>query len=202
MRARRAVLAALLTLLALVLAPGVALAHAELESSSPADGAVLAVAPAEITGDFSAAVDPARSSMELRGPDGAVLATGGVPGDGPATRMTIAGLPELAPGAYEVRWTTVTADDNGVERGTFAFAVAAATPSPSPSPSLSPTAATTGTSEAPTVAPPTPTATPVQTDPTASAPPPDAATGDLLLPLAVLGAILLGGGAWLALRRR
>lgn len=200
MCARRAVLAALLTLLALVLAPGVALGHAELESSSPADGAVLAVAPAEITGDFSEAVDPARSSMELRGPDGAVLATGGVPGDGPPTRMMIAGLPELARGAYEVRWTTVTPDDNGVERGTFAFTVAAATPSPSPSPS--PAAATAGTSEAPTVAPATPIATPVPTDPTASAPPPDAATGDFLLPLAVLVAILVGGGAWLALRRR
>jgi len=202
MRALPAATAALLVLLALALAPGVALGHADLESSSPADGAVLAVAPAEITGDFSEAVDPARSSMELRGPDGDVLATGGVPGDGSATRMTIAGLPELAPGAYEVRWTTVTADDNGVERGTFAFTVAAATPSPSPSPSPSPTAATTGTSEAPTVAPATPIATPVPTDPTASAPPPDAATGDLLLPLAVLVAILLGGGAWLALRRR
>ena len=37
--------------------------------------------------------------------------------------------PDAGPGVYEVRWTTVTADDDGVERGTFTFTVAAADPS-------------------------------------------------------------------------
>jgi copper transport protein len=170
MHARQAAMALLLTLPALALAAGVALGHSELESSTPADGAVLAVAPAEIGGDFTEAVDPARSTMELRGPDGAVLAKGGVPDGGPATRMTIAGLPALAPGEYEVRWSTVTPDDSGVERGTFALSVAAATPLPSDAP--------------------------------APGQPLGAGLGDVLLPLAVLAAVLVGGGAWLARRRR
>ena len=64
--------------------------------------------------------------MELRGPDGAQIASGGVPAGGPPTRMTIAGSRRWPPGVYEVRWTTVTADDDGVERGTFTFTVAEA----------------------------------------------------------------------------
>jgi len=197
-------MALLLTLPALAPAAGVALGHSELESSTPADGAVLAAAPAEISGAFSEAVDPARSAMELRGPDGAVLAKGGVPDGGPATRMTIAGLPALAPGAYEVRWTTVTPDDDGVERGTFAFRVAEASPPPTPSttPTSPSTAAPAATSEAPTAGPTTPTATPLPSDAPAPDPAPNPAVGDLLLPLAVLAAVLVGGGAWLARRRR
>ena len=112
---------ALLALLALVLLPGTAAAHAELVVLEPGRPGGPHRPAAEITGDFSEEVDPTRSVMELRGPDGAPLATGGVPTGGPPTRMAIAGLPTLAPGVYEVRWTTVTADDDGVERGTFTF---------------------------------------------------------------------------------
>lgn len=200
-------MAALLILAALGAAPGTVLGHSELETSDPADGAVLAAPPVEIGGDFSEAVDPARSSMELRGPDGAVLAKGGVPATGPATRMTIADLPALDPGAYEVRWTTVTPDDNGVERGTFAFTIAVATPSPAPTPPPPPTplptvTATIAASEAPTAAPAMPVATPLPAETPARAPGPSTAAGDLLLPLAVLAILLVGGGAWLVLRRR
>jgi len=138
MLSRRAATAAFLALLAAALVPAVVLGHSELVSSSPADGTVFAAPPTAIGGDFSEAVDPARSSMELRGPDGARVATGGVPEGGPVTRMTIAGLPDLAPGTYEVRWTTVTPDDNGVERGTFAFIVAAATSAPTDAPAPAP----------------------------------------------------------------
>ena len=56
-------------------------------------GDVLAVAPTEIIGRFSEPVDPDRSSMELRGPDGSRVARGGVPDGGPLTSMAITGLP-------------------------------------------------------------------------------------------------------------
>lgn len=207
MRARHAALAALLALAVLGLVPGTALAHAELETSSPAPGAVLATPPAEITGDFSQAVDPGRSSMELRGPDGAALARGGVPSGGPPTRMAIADLPALAPGEYEVRWTTVTADDDGVERGTFTFTVAAPTPSPAPTPepppataSPAPTAAATS-SPAASATPSTPAA-PSPTAPPEPEPDPGPGPADLMLPLAALAVLLAAGGAWLARRRR
>jgi len=180
MHVRRTLIMSSVALLALALAPGTALGHSELVSSSPANGALLEEPPAEVGGDYSEAVDPGRSSMELRGPDGSVIATGGVPAGGPATSMAIVSLPALAPGVYEVRWTTVTPDDGGVERGTFSFTVAPA----GGTPSATPVAAT-----------PAPVATP------GPAPAPGVATGDLALPLVLL-AVLGVGAAWLLLRRR
>jgi hypothetical protein len=40
----------------------------------------------------------------------------------------------LPDGDYTVSWTTVTPDDNGIERGTFTFTVAAAGATPAPTP--------------------------------------------------------------------
>ncbi len=192
MRTTRAAAAALLALFSVALLAGVARAHSELVSSTPPDGAVLAAPPTQITGDFSEAVDPGRSTMELRGPDGAQIAVGKVPDGGEPTRIVIGDLPDLVPGAYEVRWTTVTPDDNGLERGTFAFTVAAAAP--------------TATAPGPTAAPSTaPAGTPSAAPASSAGPTPgqSPATGarDLLIPLVVLGAVLVAGGAWV-LRRR
>ncbi len=190
----------LAALLALSLA-GVAAAHSELVTSDPADGATLATLPTAITGDFSEEVDPGRSSMELRGPDGARVATGGVPADGPATRMTIVDLPALGPGTYEVRWTTVTPDDAGVERGTFAFTLAEASPSPAPAttPPTAPGASAAPGSSAP-IATPTPAPSPAPTP--APAPEPASGAADMLVPILVLGAVLVGGAALFLRRRR
>ena len=190
MPARRVATLLVGALLALAVLPTVVLAHSELETSDPADGATLATPPASITGDFTEGVDPTRSSLELRGPDGTRIATGGVPADGPATRMTIPDLPDLAPGTYEVRWTTVTADDDGIERGTFSFTVEAATPAPARTPP--PATASPGTSAVAGSA--APAATP------APAPGPDVGAGDVLIPILALGAVLVGGAA-LFLRR-
>ena len=204
MHHRRAALAAALSLLLAVLLPAAVGAHSELVSSDPADGAMLTGPPLEISGDFSEELDTTRSVMELRAPAGGVLATGRVPDGGPATRMAIVDLPAFAPGTYEVRWTTVTADDDGVERGTFTFTLLAATPSPTPTaePSSTP-AATAPPSAAPPSAAPAPT--PAPSPAPSPAPGPVAGsttTGDLLVPLAVLAVILAGGAAWLLRRRR
>lgn len=189
MRMRLPPTLALALVMVAILASPVA-AHSELATSMPADGAVVTGSPAEVVGDFTEAVDPARSSMELRGPDGASIAVGGVPEGGPATRMTIA-LPPLASGTYEVRWTTVTPDDAGVERGTFSFVVEAATPAPTATaaPGATPDRATA----APTMAP---TPAPAPGDGTAAG-----GLGDLLVPLVALGVVLALGAAWI-LRRR
>ena len=195
MTVARGALAALLAALVVAALPAAVAAHSELESSSPAAGDVVVGGPREISGEFTEPVDPGRSSMELRGPDGARIARGGVPEGGPATRMTIAGLPPLVPGRYTVRWTTVTADDDRVERGTFRFTVDAATPepeSPEPTSTSTPTLAPTPTS----AAVPTPTPAP-QPDPA-----PAAGAADGLVPLAGLAVVLGGGVAWVARRRR
>jgi methionine-rich copper-binding protein CopC len=190
---RLAPAAALVALAMLLALPASVAAHSELEASSPADGATV-VSPPVIVGDFSEEVDPGRSSMILRDPSGTDLASGGVPADGPATRMTIADLPPLAPGRYEVRWTTVTPDDEGVERGTFSFTVDAATPEPTTAPgaqtSASPNATPAATPEA------APGAPPQGPRPATGGP------GDLLIPLVALGAILAAGAIWLVRRRR
>lgn len=196
MPARRVATLLVGALLALAVLPGVVLAHSELETSDPADGASLATPPATITGDFTEGVDPTRSSLELRGPDGTRVATGGVPADGPATRMTIPDLPDLAPGTYEVRWTTVTADDDGVERGTFSFTVEEATPAPTRTPP--PATDSPATSAVPGSAAPAATSAPAATP--APAPGPEVGAGDVLIPILALGAVLLGGAA-LFLRR-
>ncbi len=196
MRTTRAATAAFLALLGVALLAGVARAHSELVSSTPADGAVLAAPPTEISGDFSEAVDPGRSTMELRGPEGAQIAVGKVPEGGEPTRIVIGDLPDLAPGVYEVRWTTVTPDDNGLERGTFAFTIAPAAPTAAaPSPTAVPTAAP-GTAPADT-----PSAAPASSAGPTPEPSPATGAGDLLIPLVVLGAVLVAGGAWV-LRRR
>jgi len=205
MHHRRAALAAALSLLLAVLLPAAVGAHSELVSSDPADGAMLTGPPLEISGDFSEELDTTRSVMELRAPAGGVLATGRVPDGGPATRMAIVDLPAFAPGTYEVRWTTVTADDDGVERGTFTFTLLAATPSPTPTAEPSSTPSATAP---PSVAPaPTPARAPTPAPSPAPSPAPGPAagsttTGDLLVPLSVLAVILAGGAAWLLRRRR
>jgi methionine-rich copper-binding protein CopC len=117
----------------LLLAPvGSALAHASLVSSDPADGVTLTASPASITATFAEAFDTGRSSMELLGPDSSTLATNARGTSATAESMTISGYGTLAPGLYSVRWTTITPDDNGIERGTFRFTIATTTASPSP----------------------------------------------------------------------
>ena len=86
------------------LVPSAVLGHAELESSDPADGAVLTTQPEAIVLTFTEALDPAKSSATLHDAAGAKLVDGvvGVPDD---TGITI-DPPELLPGAYEIRWTS------------------------------------------------------------------------------------------------
>ena len=106
--------------------------------------------------------------------------------------MTITPTASLAPGAYEVRWTSI-ADDGDLLRGTVAFTVAPA-PSPSPSPTASAASAA-----------PTPSETPIPS--TAPTPLPSAAGtpagsgGDVILPI-IIALVILGAGAVYLLTRR
>ena len=122
-------------------------AHAELVSSTPADGTTVTGSPDEIVVVFDEPLEP-NSSMELIGPAGGRVATTGVDA-ADRTRMVIEPS-SLPPGEYEVRWTAASADGH-VERGTFTFTVlgptalptATARSTPGPAASLVPSASPT-----------------------------------------------------------
>jgi len=206
--ARMAVVAALATLL--IVAPITVLAHAELDVATPADGATVEGSPPEVSGTYTHDMDVDGSSMQLRDADGTVIAKGGVDPDD-ARRMAIEDLPVLAPGEYEVRWTSLSSEDDELARGTWTFTVSADPgPSPTPPPTPTPTppasaAATTAPTTSPTEAASaaisaSPSSEP---SPTASAVPGDASTGgsDVLLPILAALAIVAVVGVILVSRR-
>lgn len=191
MRSRLLIVAALLA--ALLLLPGVAIGHAELETATPGPGDEVVGSPTQIVATFSQDLDMSRTTMEVRDASGTTVAEGPVLGDG--KRELVLALPELAPGEYEVRWTSFSAEDSELERGRYSFTVLPA-PNPSPDLTVAPTAA--ATAAAPTAPPSTPspgasaTAAPVESSDSGLA---------ALLPIGVAVIALLAIGAWL-LRRR
>jgi copper resistance protein C len=189
----RSRLASVLAVLGLLLAlPGPALGHAELDAATPGPGDEVVGSPAEIVATFTQDLDMSRTTMEVRDASGATVAEGPELGDGP--REVRLALPALAPGEYEVRWTSFSAEDSELERGRYSFTVLAA-PSPTPAPTVVATAAPPSLLPTPSLAPPS--ATPV-----ASAPPDVVADGvAALLPIGIAAVALLAIGAWL-LRRR
>jgi methionine-rich copper-binding protein CopC len=188
-RAAGFVVAVLLAALAL---PLVALAHAELESASPADGAVLDSPPTEIVLTFTEALDPVKSHMELIGPDGTQVAAGVVdPANEKSMRID---PPELAPGAYEIRSTAFAAHDGKLKREVLTFTISAPSPTPTATPTPAPSASATPS--------PSPSASPsASPSPAPSAGGPTSASGaDVLVPIlaalvvvVLLGAMLLRG---------
>lgn len=183
--------ACLVLLLGLGLPAAVA-AHAELETVTPADGATITVAPTEVVATFSEALDPAKSSIVLAEVGGATVVSGGVVDSGDATRMTLA-IPELAAGAYEIRWTSASAEDGDIDRGTTTFTYAPPSPTDDSPPPASPTASATTTPSAVPSAAPSPSPSAAGT--------PAASSTDILLPILAAIAVVVLLGAWL-LRNR
>jgi len=182
-RAAGFVLAVLLAVLAL---PLVALAHAELESVSPPDGAVLSEPPTEVVLTFSAELNTSKSSVTLHDPAGTEIAKGGVdPADDTVMRLIPAA--SLAPGTYEVRWTSVALDGD-LLRGTLHFDLTAPTPSPTATPTAAPSA-TASPPPAPSSSPsPAPSATPGSTS---------GSGDDVILPIIVALIVILLLGMFL-----
>lgn len=123
------VAAAIAATLAFAALPAIVLAHAELVSSDPADGATITL-PYTVTAEFDEEIDPEASSLIVENAAGAQVATGTVDPDDPM-RMS-ADLLALPDGEYTVRWTVVTPNDQAVERGTFRFSVSGVRASPPP----------------------------------------------------------------------
>lgn len=115
--------------------PALALGHAELVSSDPPAGGTLTSTPYTLTATFDDELTPDGSSIVIENASGAQVAQGTVSADD--AHVQIAELPVLPDGVYTVRWTSVSADDAAVERGSYTFTIGAgssatATPTPAP----------------------------------------------------------------------
>jgi len=181
----------------LLLLPAAVMAHAELDTPTPADGATVEGTPAAIEATFTEPLDPEGSSLQMQDAAGDVVAAGG-PVEGDPQRMSIDPVPALPPGEYTVRWTSLSAVDPHVERGTWSFTVTA-------EPTLAPTPVATDTS---TTTPSTgPTTEPSLAPTTAPSPSPSgdgdpaASEGDVLVPIIAALAIVAIAGVVLLNRR-
>ncbi|MBV9919774.1 MAG: copper resistance protein CopC [Pseudonocardia sp.] len=137
-----------------------ALAHTELEKSSPAAGARLAAAPSSVSLTFGEAVRLPANPIRVTGPDSAVWTVGAAT----ATDATVtAPVSATGPaGAYTLTWQVIAGDGDTV-RGTVRFTltapaaavVAPASPpgSAAASPPVSAVAPVPATADAPTAVP-------------------------------------------------
>ena len=148
---------------------------------------------------FTENLDASASNLRLVDSSGAVVAEGGTVDSGNPKEMTLA-LPNLAPGAYTIRWTTKSALDGDVARGTTTFTATAATPPPaSPTPSTEPSTASAESSRAASSAPSgAPSDSPLASSGGTGT---STSSTDTLIPIVVALVVLGGLGAWL-LRRR
>ena len=127
------VAAAIAALVVLVTLPGIALGHAALVSSDPPAGGTLGMTPYTLTATFDDELTPDGSSIVVENSSGDQVAQGTV--SATDAHVQTANLPALPDGEYTVRWTSVSADDAAVERGTYTFTIgvaASATPSATP----------------------------------------------------------------------
>jgi methionine-rich copper-binding protein CopC len=116
----RSLLAAVSIAALLAAVPGVAAAHAELESSTPAAGENVDTAPTEVTLTFGDELDPDGSSFTLVDADGHEVGSGEVDLT-VADRNVLAGEVTITePGVYTVEYTVVGHDGHEVS-GTISF---------------------------------------------------------------------------------
>ncbi len=126
MRILRRLLSGLgLLVLLLVGTPGVASAHAELESTTPSEGAVLLVPPKQVVLHFGEPVEIDFGSLRVIGPGGARVDSGGTHHPNNDSHAVAISLPSLSDGTYVVAWRVISADSHPVH-GAFVFSVGTA----------------------------------------------------------------------------
>ncbi len=197
-RPRRAVAALTGAALCLLLVPGLALAHAELDTMTPADKSS-GPAPAAIVATFTENLVPSKSNLTVIDSTGAVVAAGGDVDSANKKQMTLT-LPAMAPSAYRIRWTSTSATDGDLARGVTTFTVVAPSPTPpSPSPTPEPSTASEAPSAPPSVAPSAAASPPASAAPSPSSPPTTStgSTTDAVIPIVVVLIVLAGLGLWL-----
>jgi copper transport protein len=121
--ARRGLLALALAAVWAVLVAGPASAHAELVSSTPADGERLDSAPAEVQMTFTESVNLLDGGIRLVDSSGDTVPTEEPTADG--VTVTVPMPSDLPDGAYVLDWRLVSSDGHPVQ-GAFAFGVGTA----------------------------------------------------------------------------
>lgn len=112
-----------LALVSSVLLAGAAAAHAELESSDPANGQLLQTAPDHISLTFTEPPDVGLTTVGVVDSSGAAVKTGSperAPGSNREIRVSLESIPD---GVYTVTWRTVSATDGHVTAGALSFGV-------------------------------------------------------------------------------
>jgi methionine-rich copper-binding protein CopC len=117
-------IAVALLLLAMVIAPGLALAHAEVVTSTPAEGSTVAAGLTQINITFSEDISPDQSAAQLFKGGTQMSGVTAAVDRAERTKMAIT-TPALDVGQYQVKWQAVTEDDNGHTNGTINFTVTA-----------------------------------------------------------------------------
>jgi copper resistance protein C len=99
-----------------------ALAHAMLDHASPKVGSSSPTAPHEVVLWFTETLEPAFSTIEVRGENGAVVSSGKAQ-VGAANRNELrVALKALGPGTYKVSWRVLSVDTHRTQ-GDFSFRV-------------------------------------------------------------------------------
>ena len=112
--------ALLLAVLAALVLPATAFAHASLRKETPSFKQRLAVAPRQIVLQFDQTVDALPKAIEVLTQDGKNVA--GTPRVVTAQREIVAPLPRLPKGAYTVRWQALS-NDGHIVSGVYTFGV-------------------------------------------------------------------------------
>ena len=110
------------TALALAFVPGIASAHAILESSSPAPSALLASSPKEIRLDFDEQVEATLGNIRLYDSEQREISIEKTVRSSTDASVVSAGVPTLKNGVYVVVWRVVSADGHPVS-GAFPFEI-------------------------------------------------------------------------------
>jgi copper resistance protein C len=102
------------------MAAGPCMAHAKLQSSTPANDAQLTESPKTLTLKFSESAQLAVLRLVSGGKEISVP----IDKSAKASQTFTLALPGLAPGKYVVQWSAVAADDGHITKGTFDFTIA------------------------------------------------------------------------------
>jgi copper resistance protein C len=109
-----------MTMLAALLLPAAAQAHAMLDHASPLVGSTVVSAPKEVVLWFTENLEPAFSSIEVRNAQGTAVQSGKAQVSG-GTQLHVP-LKSLPPGTYTVNWRVLSVDTHRTQ-GDFTFTV-------------------------------------------------------------------------------
>jgi methionine-rich copper-binding protein CopC len=144
----------------LAMSAGIASAHAQYGSSTPAANATVSDAPTTVQVSYTEELS--NINIQITGPDGSNVTTG--PATFDLSHRTNASVPMkgVGPGLYTVVWHNVSGDDGDPNDGSFVFTVAGAAPAPAPAaapanaaPAANPPAAAPNAAPAPAAPAPT-----------------------------------------------